>query len=616
MQCDIKQQNDDPRSKDPIPLTFGKSVGGYIWKLLTPDDRVVMSLAQKLGIEEVLARVMANRGVYDVASALSFLNPKLRDIIPSPFGLKDMDLATKRVVRAMDKGERITIFADYDVDGATSGALLYRMFKMMNIEVNTYVPNRATEGYGPTPFAMDRITENNSSLLIIVDCGTTSFAAMEHAKNIGLDVVILDHHIGGDTIPDVVALVNPNRIDDDFPYKNVAAVGVAFLFAIALRKELRDNLWFEKNELEEPDLMTLLDLVALGTVCDVMPLNDLNRAFVKCGLHFIMKRSNIGLATLMDSLYNDAHITSHYLSYTVGPRINAGGRISDSNLGLDLLASDDRIKSQEIVNKLEGMNDERRALEYILMNEAVTQVEKNGIDDRQLIFAFGENWHTGVLGIIASRLKDRYHRTSLVMSVGPDGSVKGSGRAVRGVSLGNMLARAKGLGILLDGGGHAMAGGFSLTKDRIPEFMTFAHEEINKCVMANTELVEEARRMEFDAILRVGAMNYKLLRSIESAAPFGHGNPQPRVVLIGARIVKTIVNKSGNLSSFVVDSEYDDNSRNRTLRCVVFRSNSNNLKEFMLANQGMVVNIAGTLQASSKLAGRVDFVVNDIAVPH
>jgi single-stranded-DNA-specific exonuclease len=584
---------------------FGESLSGMRWDLYEDCFRTTSMLTQQLNISEALSRVLSSRGIRSSAEALSFLDPKMKDLIQDPFLLKDMDKAAERVSDAILANQKITIFGDYDVDGATSSALLRRFFRMINIDAPVYIPSRMKEGYGPNPDAMRKIREGGSSLVITVDCGTMSFDAVDAANEVGLDVVIIDHHLALPELPKAVAVVNPNRIDEDYSDKTLAAVGVSFMLAIAVRSILRKRGWFAEKGIEEPDLMILLDLVALGTVCDVMPLQGLNRAFVKIGLKVIASRNNIGLATLS----NIAKITiapqAYHLGFVFGPRINAGGRVGEGMLGTTLLSTEDPIEALKIAQRLEELNEERKIVEGQVLEDAIFKIESRGLHNDPVILVDGEGWHIGILGIIASRIKERYNKPSAIVAI-HDGVGKGSARSISGVDLGTAIASAKADGIITEGGGHAMAGGFTVKQDNISLLRQFFKERFEADVADLTKV----RSLLIDAVIDISAANRKMFDDISKAGPFGSGNSQPRFAIKNLYITKAMQVGINHVMFIVCDNMSDS----KGLKCINFKGAETPLGQFILNGVGKRIDVAGFIQANYMDQTKVDFVIEDVAV--
>ena len=581
---------------------FGNSISGYHWILNDADPILVLRLCQKFNISEALAKIMVNRGIKDISYAQNFLEPKIKNMMPDPFKLKDMDKAATRLANAVTNNEKIAIFGDYDVDGATSTALLRKFFRDLQVEPIVYIPNRLTEGYGPNPEAFKSLKDQGCSVIITVDCGSTSFEAVEAANEDNVDIVILDHHLSGPEFPDACAIVNPNRSDEDFEYKSIAAVGVCFLAAIAIRAKLRSMKWFEYNP-PEPDLMMYLDLVALGTVCDVIKLSDINRAFVAQGIKIMSQKNNVGIAALADISGITSKLESYHLGYMMGPRINAGGRIGESMLGAELLSSNDATTANSIAQKLNDLNEERKALEMEIHRQAMFDIKNKELDKDSAIIVCGDNWHQGVLGIIASRIKERYRKPVIVISV-MDGVGKGSARSIEGINLGALFSEARDSGILLSGGGHAMAGGLTISEEKIPEFQRYIAERIE---VLDTSF-EKAKEINIDSVLTVRGISYQFVNDIMKASPFGNGNPIPKFILSSVKI--SMVKIINNMHLMVIVHDEGDSSK-QTLKCMLFRGLDTKLGKFFLEGVGKILNIVGTLQINNHNNNKVDFIIED-----
>jgi single-stranded-DNA-specific exonuclease len=587
-------------------LVFGKSVKLLSWRLAEADERLVVAFCQKLNIPEVLAIILVNRGIKSVEEAELFLNPKLRDFLPDPFTLIDMDKAAERIAAAVMNQEKVTIYGDYDVDGATSSALLKRFLSKVGLESEVYIPHRINEGYGPNTEAFKQLKEQGTDLVVTVDCGTVSFEPMHEAKQLGMDVIILDHHLSNEVLPEAYAIVNPNRFDENFPIKSIAAVGVVFLTIIAIRAKLREKKWFIEKEI---DLLQYLDLVALGTVCDVMHLVGLNRAFVAQGLKLIAARNNLGISTLVDIAQLTSVPQSYHLGYILGPRINAGGRVGEGDLGSELLATEEPHVAYNIAVKLERLNEERRTIEAQILEEAFAQIERDGSYSKPIIIVTGEGWHQGVLGILASRIKEKYSKPVAVISL-VDGVGKGSARSIPGIDLGTLLGIAKLEGLLIHGGGHAMAGGFTISQDKIVAFDKFLSDKL-----VNTEsLFEKYREYFIDAVLTIPAVNGKLIEVVNQAAPFGQANPQPKFLLRDVVITTVKVIGKANLMVIVADDKRLAGNANGTLKCIVFKALETAMGNVILNSIGHKVNIVGTIQPNYFDKDKADFIIEDISL--
>jgi single-stranded-DNA-specific exonuclease len=506
------------------------SVSNKYWAQKATNDQLVIDLKNSLDLSDLVARIISSR-VSSINDAQNFLSPKLKILLPDPFTFKDMDKGVGRLIEAIRKQEKICIFADYDVDGATSSALLMNLLNDLDVKTDLYIPNRFTEGYGPTKVAINNMYEQyHPKLMIVVDSGSVAHDALEHASSLGIEVIIIDHHLTSSDLPRAVALINPNRYDElDNQYKYLAAVGVSFIFLVALVSELKKIAFFEEKKLPIPDLMQYLDLVALGTVCDVMPLIHLNRAFVYQGLKILKRQTSTGLRTLMDTanISDDDILSSYHLGFIIGPRINAGGRTGQSDLGAILLSTKSEEEALEIAQKLEFLNKERQTLEHLLLQDAMLQASLE-THDQPMVFVQGDDWHQGVIGIIASRLKDRFNKPSIVIAMvtDQDGNPlfgKASCRSVKGVDLGSKIIEAKKQALVTEGGGHAMAGGFSVNVDKIEDLKNFLKHSISSD-MKNSK---EHLKCWYDAQIALEAVSVNLVKTIEVIEPYGQGNSQP-----------------------------------------------------------------------------------------
>lgn len=553
------------------------TASGLPWQLRTGDVRLPLAMAQQHGISELLAGILAGRGVA-LDDVPHFLNPTLRDYLPDPFHLIDMDKAVDRILRAINENQPIAVFGDYDVDGATSTALLMQYFGALGIAVTPYIPDRMTEGYGPTVEGFEKIIEGfrlqvsgsrnahaetrnsepGTSLILTVDCGTLAHAPIAHAKARGVDVIVIDHHLSSGALPDAYAVVNPNRVDETSPHTHLAAVGVTFLLLVALNARLKGaggwRLGAGKKDRASlapstqppapsthlPNLLSMLDLVALGTVCDVMPLTGLNRAFVAQGLKVMARRQNLGLATLADIARMDELPNVYHLGFLLGPRINAGGRVGKSGLGVELLTAEDPDAARAIAATLDRHNQERQAIEAGVLEQALAAAEPQR--NMPVLLVAGQGWHPGVIGIVAGRLKEKFHRPAIVVALEGDAG-KASARSVPGADMGAAVHAAIAEGLLPSGGGHAMAAGFSLSADAIAPLHAF----LNRRMEAAVANYQDARVMKFDGRISVSGATLDTLDDIARAGPYGLGNPGPRFVLKAANILHRSVMKEKHI---------------------------------------------------------------------
>ncbi|MFY9589905.1 single-stranded-DNA-specific exonuclease RecJ [Rickettsia endosymbiont of Halotydeus destructor] len=498
-------------------MESGKSVNGKIWQQKPINENDILELSRNLGISDFLARLLSCR-VSSLAHAENFLSPKIKNLLPDPFHLLDMQKAVNRVITAILNKQKICIFADYDVDGATSAALLKNVFRDLRQSCDIYVPDRIAEGYGPTPQAMQKIKDNGTKLLITVDCGAMAHEALKYAREVGLDVIVIDHHISTDILPEAIAIVNPNRIDEKSEYKYLAAVGVSFLFTTALLSELKKQNYFIDNPI--PNLMKYLDLVALGTVCDVMKLIQLNRAFVAAGLKIMTKRQNIGIKTLYDTAGLNEVPRCYHLGFILGPRINAGGRVGRSSLGATLLSTECAIEANSLAIELEKHNNERKVIELIMIEEATNIALTQ--ENNSLLFIAKEGWHPGVIGIVAGRLKDKFNKPVAIIALN-DGIGKASCRSIANIDFGATIINAKNKDLLIAGGGHAMAAGFSVKAEKLQELQEF----LNECIKSDISKLGDHTQAEYDCVLTSSSVNMSLMEELSNLEPFGNGNPEP-----------------------------------------------------------------------------------------
>lgn len=516
-----------------LPQVFGvsHSLTGKAWRWRGGN----MDLGQgHLGDNEAIVRqILLARGVAadDIQRHLS---PTLRDFLPDPSEFNDMDAAADRLAQAVLGQERITIYGDYDVDGATSSALLIRLLRDLGVEAEYYIPDRLLEGYGPSGEALVKLAEAGSSLIVTVDCGAMAHEALSMASDAGVDIIVVDHHKCSPELPRAAALVNPNRLDENdlaAAHGHLAAVGVAFLLAIALVRTLRAQGYFESRT--EPDLLGLLDVVALGTVADVAALHGLNRAFVAQGLKVMARRDNIGMSALIDASRLKRAPACSDLGFALGPRINAGGRVGESTLGVRLLTTQDAEEARQIAAQLSALNEERRAIEAEVQQAAEEQL--SGQHNRAVQVVAGSGWHPGVIGIVAGRIKEKTGKPSLVIALDEGtGEGKGSGRSIQGVDLGAAIIRAREEGLIVKGGGHAMAAGLTIAEDRLDEFADWLDNHLEGAVAR----AGENREMLLDLAVAPGGLTPDLVEALDGGGPYGVGWPGPRVAVGPVRLVK------------------------------------------------------------------------------
>lgn len=576
-----------------------RSAKGARWVGCAVDDRLALALSQRHALPEIVARVLAARGI-GLDDAPAFLAPTLRALLPDPSVLRDMDRAAERIARAVTGGEGIAVFGDYDVDGATSTALMVRYLRALGIEPQIHIPDRIAEGYGPNAQALEKLRAGGAGLVVTVDCGTTAFDALEGAA--GLDVVVIDHHTAEPRLPKVSAVVNPNRLDQDPGLGQLAACGVTFLALVALNRVLRQAGVFANRK--EPDLLAMLDLVALGTICDVVPLTGLNRALVGQGLKVMAQRRNTGLAALADVARVTETVDAYHAGYILGPRINAGGRIGRADLGARLLATEDKAEAARIAALLDEHNVDRKTVEAEVMTAAIAQVE--AAEAGPVILVAGEGWHPGVVGIVAGRLRERYGRPSCV--VGFEGGIgKASGRSVPGVDLGAAVIAARQAGLLLSGGGHRMAAGFSVRQERLAELRAYLVEHIDGQVAAQPG-EPMVPLVELDGTLVVEAATVELAETLAKLGPYGAGNPEPRFALPRVRVVAaSVVGSGGHVACTLVGP---DGGR---LRAIAFRCADQPVGQALLRRDALL-HVAGTLRIDRWNGNvRVQLFIDDVA---
>lgn len=563
-----------------------KSSDGKYWKSRDYNEAFISELARSLKISDLLARLLSSR-VSSTQDAEKFLDHKIKSYLPDPLHLRDMEKAIDRMVSAIGSEEKICIFADYDVDGATSSALLSNIFQELHIDSTVYVPDRIAEGYGPTASAMQKIHKNGATLLITVDCGSVAFEALDAAADLGMDVIVIDHHISLDHLPKAVAVINPNRLDETSECKNLAAVGVSFLFAVALLTKLKNIGYFQEKNITPPNLMQQLDIVALGTVCDVMQITDLNRAFVKQGLKVAKGRCNIGYKTLCDVANIQESINCYHLGFILGPRINAGGRVGKSSLGATLLSTKSPLLAQNIAEELDKHNEERKVIELVMLEEAFQMAEAQKNDS--LLFIAREGWHPGVIGIVAGRLKEKYNKPVAVIAMN-DGIGKASCRSIKGVDFGCKVIEAKQKELLIAGGGHAMAAGFSVEEQKINELQAFLNKEIVKDLEKSDEHLYEY----YDIDLTSSAATLELLREIEALEPFGVGNPSPTFRFSNLYVLKADIVGSKHIR--VLFSPEREAYGSKALTAIAFNVVGSDIGDKLLSRKAHAMSVFGKLK--------------------
>lgn len=573
------------------------SVTGHKWIMRLANEAKSLTFQQKYGVFPEIADVLSARDDINFDNIESFLNPKVRDLMPDPFSLLDMQLAVDRVISAIKLRQKIVVFGDYDVDGATSSAILKKFFKMLErsidfgkisenkstlLDVEIYIPDRIKEGYGPNTNALLELRKNGVDLVITVDCGTVAFEPLEEAANAGLDIIVIDHHISTNKKPKSIAVVNPNRFDELSDLTYLCGAGVSFMLAVAVTKQLKfDGLILENRDV---NLISLLDLVALGTICDVMPLVGLNRAFVKTGLEVMRKWQNIGLAALRDIAKLDVEPTEYTCGFVFGPRINAGGRIGKSSLGARILSSTSVDEASQIAIELDVLNVERKEMEAGMLEDALLRVESEKLYDFPIIFIGSEYYHQGIIGLLSARVKDKYYKPTAALAIIPEeNKAKASCRSIIGVDIGGAIHKANAAGLLIAGGGHAMAGGFTVSLEKLDEL----HKFLCDAIKPDVEMYSKERCMLIDSILTIQGITHDFYQNLQLLTPFGVGNPKPLFALKGVSIVK--IDIRGEKHASII---FKDGVTQKTIKGIFFKSLEYENSPKLLKSIGKKVDVA------------------------
>jgi single-stranded-DNA-specific exonuclease len=583
----------------------GSSLSKLRWRMFRPDERFVAAAAQRFGLSDMVAKIVNARGV-PLESVGDYLSPQIRKLLPDPLIMKDMDKAAARIERAVRKGETVGIFGDYDVDGATSSAILQRFLSDAGLKnVHIHIPDRQNEGYGLNTDGLKELFAKGCTLAVAVDCGITGFDSALMARQIGLDIVIADHHEAEAGIPDADAVVDPKRIDDNSGLSYLAACGVVFLLCVAANRRLRESGYYKSKGIEEPDLFSYLDLVALGTVCDVVPLVGANRAFVSAGIRVMAKRRNVGLKALCDVSGVSSAPSVFHLGYVLGPRINAGGRVGNASIGAQLLTTRNPITADNLATRLANFNTERKDIEASVLAQAFEKIESSMGEDDNFIFVAGDNWHTGVIGIIAGRIKERYNLPVCVATIDKDGIANGSGRSIPEVNLGGAIIKAKELGILIEGGGHSMAAGFTLEAARIDEFKEFLRGYVAKA----TESKKIVPVLKIDCAIDVAGINGGLVDRLAQLEPFGTANEEPRFAVLNAKLTGSDALGGGNVRC------YFSSDNGRSVAAIAYKAAGCALGEALLSKVGERFKVAGKIRLNEYNGRRsVQLVIDDAAL--
>ena len=577
------------------------SVCGKNWILKKYNQELLSYLKENFLLDEITSKLLSIRKIKK-EDINSFLNPSIKNFLPNPNNLIDMEKSTLRAFNAINKNEKIGIFGDYDVDGATSTALLGKYFAELKLSFEIYIPDRKKEGYGPSINSFKELINKGVKIIFTVDCGTLSFEAMDYAKNNKIDVIILDHHQSEVKLPNAFSIINPNRLDDKSNLQYLCAAGVTFMFLVSMNRKLRLNDWFNKKKIKQPDLINYLDLVSLGTVCDVVPLIGLNRAIVKQGLKILKAKRNLGLKTLLDICKIESSPSIYHLGFMLGPRINAGGRVGKCSHGANLLLNTDPKNAFKLASELDHYNKERQMLEKDLLQKILNKA-KNFSKDPVLVLS-GNNWHEGVIGIVAARLKDKFNKPVIIISI--DGDLgKASARSIAGFDIGSAIIAATQEKILLKGGGHKMAGGFSINTLNIERFRNFIFRKFNNI----NEDISDKKLLFLDSIISHTAINLDFYNKVNCLAPFGAGNPEPKFVIENLKTINGKIVGEKHIKSVLVGAD------GTPIKTISFNAVESDLGPYLLKKNNKQFSIAGKLSLNEwKGQSNVEFIIDDISV--
>ena len=578
------------------------SVTGKEWILKEFNGEYLDYIKSNFYLDEITSKLLAIKNI-DKSDIKNFLDPAIKNNLPDPSVLKDMDKATDRSILAIKKKEKIAVFGDYDVDGAAATALVGRYFKELNMTIEIYIPDRKKEGYGPSKAGFDHLINNNNNLIFTVDCGTLSFEPIKYAYDKKIDVLVFDHHQSEVSLPKAFSIVNPNRVDDDSNLNYLCASGVCFMFLISLNRKLRKINWFTNNNIKEPDLIEYLDLVSLGTICDVVPLIGLNRALVKQGLKILSLRKNIGIKCLLDVCKIESNPTTYDLGYLLGPRINAGGRVGKCSHGANLLLNSNSKDAFKLACELDNYNKERQLLEKKLLKDILNNIPN--VND-QIIILTGDNWHEGLIGIIASRIKDKYNKPTIIISVNKN-ICKASARSIYGFDIGSLIISAVQKGILLKGGGHKMAGGFTIEENQIEKFKNFAFSRFKKTHNQDFKI----KKIFIDSEISPTALNLDFYNKVNNLAPFGSGNSEPKFSIENVKILNSKIVGEKHIKSVLLGKD------GTSIKSIAFNASDSDMGPYLLnkGHKSKLFNIAGKLSLNEWRGQKnVEFIIDDISV--
>jgi len=567
----------------PEPFEVHQSVLGQKWCMRAVDETEAQKIAQRLRFPEIVSRILVGRGVLD-ADVDAYLDTTLKRHLPDPFVLAGCEKAAGRLADLVQSSGTVGIFGDYDVDGGTGTAILAKLLRGLGASVVTHIPDRRAEGYGPSIAAFKSLVDKGAQAIVTVDCGTTAYEPLNWARDNKIDVIVVDHHLPGEATNPAFALINPKNENDMSGLDYLSAAGVSFLLAVAINRALRERGFFDGHE--EPDLLSLLDLVALGTVCDVVPLKGVNRAIVTQGLRVLEARGNPGLAALADVGRLQGSASTYHLGFVFGPRINAGGRLGPPGLALELLTSEDPLAAQKIARELDALNAQRRDVEREVLDVATMAAEKCAATGARVIVVAGETWHEGVVGIVAGRIKDKFGFPAVVLSIGENRLARGSGRSIHGVDLGGAVVAAVEQGLLVKGGGHAMAAGMTVDAERIDELSHY----LDRALRGDIETSLKSAQLKVDGLVGLGAIDVGLSDAFAKAGPYGAGNPEPLVVCPDVRVAMADRVGADHVRAILTDS-----SGNR-VKGIAFRAADGPLGEVLMEGEGRKLHLAGRIK--------------------
>ena len=584
-----------PDAKPRAFLNVERSAQGRRWKARLEDARTAEAISQRHELPEILGRVLAARGV-GVDEAEAFLNPTIRTLMPQPSALRDMEKGSARLADAIIAGEKIGVISDYDVDGVSSAAMLSLFLKAAGCSCAVHIPDRLTEGYGPSQKAVESLKEQGAQVLVTLDCGVMAHDPLARAAELGLATIIVDHHQAGEVLPEAHAVINPNRQDDTSGLGYLCAAGVTMIFIAAVNRLLRQKGWYNEAR-PEPNMLQWLELASLGTVCDVVPLKGLNRAYVTQGLKIMARRENVGLSALCDVSRLKRKPDTYALGYLLGPRINAAGRIGHAAMALKLLTTHDRGEAAQIAQDLERLNRERQEIELAVVDQAMVQADAMLGKERRgtVLVVSAKGWHPGVVGLAAARLKERFNLPSFVLAEDKEGRLAaGSGRSIPGVDIGGAVREAFESGLIVKGGGHAMAAGLTVLKERLGDLRGFLEEKLGPQVMAAQD-----RALSIDAALTSGAATLELIELLEQAGPYGTAHPSPVFAFPAHRVLYADAAGSDHIRCTLASSD------GKRLKAVAFRAMGTELGELLLSERQLPLHIAGRLTIDDWSGSRV-----------